>query len=155
MTILNVSFGIFAFMPQGWIFMAFVILCECALTSKLLTGNWKNQKIFLSISGTNIISGLIGIFASMKLNGGWYLVVWFPWISNNEVNIQNRQEVNGMMMYYLTAFIVSLIVESISNYFFLRKQFATRQIIKTTVIANTITYLVGSIVLYTYSFGLL
>lgn len=28
----------------------------------------------------------------MALNGGWWLVVWFPWVSKHEVDIHSWQE---------------------------------------------------------------
>ena len=33
---LNVSFGIYAFLPMGWLFMAFIILGEAFLMSRYL-----------------------------------------------------------------------------------------------------------------------
>jgi len=123
MILLDVSFGIFAFMPQGWLFMAFVIFCECYIISELLVKKWKNGKIYYAVAGTNIISGVIGFIASMKLNGGWYLVVWFPWVSSNEINIHNKQELNAMILYYIACFVVSLIVETITNMLFLKRHY--------------------------------
>jgi hypothetical protein len=40
MTLLDVSFGIFAFLPQGWLFMAFVIIMECLAMTRLLLSKW-------------------------------------------------------------------------------------------------------------------
>ena len=155
MILLDVSFGIFAFIPQGWLFMAFVIFCECYIVSKLLIKKWKNRKIYLSVSGTNIISGVIGIAASMRMNGGWYLVVWFPWVSSNEINLHYSQARNGLIIFYIASFIVSVLVETITNILFLKKDYAKKEIIKATIIANIVTYAVGSVLLYSYSFGLL
>lgn len=70
MIFLNVSFGIFAFLPQGWIFMAFVILIECVILSKILDHSWFNKKIYSVITSTNIISGIIGVIISMILSAG-------------------------------------------------------------------------------------
>lgn len=155
MTILDVSFGIFAFLPQGWIFMVFVIFCECYLVSKLLTTKWINKSIYWVVAGSNITSGLIGIITTMILNGGWYLVVWFPWVSSNEINIHSKESLRALIIFYLVAFIVSIIIETIINLFFLKKNYLIKKIIWTTVIANIVTYLVGTIILYSYSFGVI
>ena len=155
MIFLNVSFGIFAFLPQGWIFMAFVILIECIIISRILNQTWFNKKIYGITSLTNVISGLIGIIISMILNGGWYLVVWFPWVSSNEITLSNKESLNGLVIFYLCAFVLTIILESLTNWLFLRKKYKTKRILITTLIANAISYAIGTIVLYSYSFGLI
>lgn len=70
---LNVSFGIFAFLPMGWLFMAFIILGEAFLMSRCLVGKGFNKRIYLSAAVANVISGAVGIAASLALNGGWWL----------------------------------------------------------------------------------
>ena len=107
MIILDVSFGIFAFLPQGWTFMAFVIISECIIVSRILTKNWGNKRVYLTVGGANIASGLFGIIASMWMNGGWYLVVWFPWVSSNEVNV-NNSEARNALIFFLYPFFYSL-----------------------------------------------
>ena len=87
--LLNVSFGIFAFLPMGWLFMAFIIVGEAFLMSKYLIQRKFNKRIWGSAAISNIVSGVIGIIITMILNGGWWLVVWFPWVSSHEVNIHN------------------------------------------------------------------
>lgn len=156
MTLLNVSFGIFAFLPQGWLFMAFVILIECLLLSKFLNHKWFNKRIYSIVLFSNVISGVIGIIISMILNGGWWLVVWFPWVSNKEVfdfGNDPSEAIKWLIIYYLCAFILTIVLETITNWLFLRKQYKTRKLIKTTLLVNIISYAVGSIVLYSYSFG--
>lgn len=152
MTILDVSFGIFAFLPQGWIFMAFVIFFECFLISTMLTKKWINKRVYWVVAGSNIISGLTGIITSMILNGGWYLVVWFPWVSSHEVNIHNKEALKALIVFYLIAFFISILIEAIINVFFLKKHYSIKKIIWTTVIANIVTYLIGTLILYSYSF---
>ena len=152
MTIVNVSFGIFAFLPQGWLFMAFVILFEWLLVSKLLTNRWDNLKIFIAVTASNAVSGIAGIITSLWLNGGWYLVVWFPWISSNELDVHNNKAVQNMVIFYLAAFVFSIFIETIINVFFLRKEYKTGKIIKITLLANIATYTIGSFVMYSYSF---
>lgn len=155
MILLNVSFGIFAFLPQGWIFMAFVILIECLILTKVFNQTWFNKKIYGVTALTNVISGIVGIVISMILNGGWYLVVWFPWVSSNEITLSNKESLNGLIIFYLCAFVFTIILETLTNWLFLRKNYKTKQILITTLIANVISYAIGTIVLYSYSFGLM
>lgn len=153
MTLLNVSFGIYAFLPQGWLFMAFVILSECLVATNLFTGKWtRDRKIFLSITGSNLISGLLGIIVTMALNGGWYLVVWFPWVISHEIDLSLDNERSGLVVFYLVCLVLTLIIETVTNILFLRRQYSIKEIIRTTVLANLVTYFVGSLVLYSYSF---
>jgi len=88
---LNVSFGIYAFLPMGWLFMAGIILGEAFLMSRYLVRKKFDKKIYLSATVSNIISGAVGIISTLALNGGWWLVVWFPWVSSHEVDIHSRQ----------------------------------------------------------------
>ncbi len=152
MTLLDVSFGIFAFMPLGWLFMAFVIILECLVMTRLLLPKWFDKRIYRVTAWTNIISGLLGIIISMVLNGGWYLVVWFPWVSNNEINLSTKDALQGLIIFYAAAFVLTLIIETITNILFLRKYYATKKIIRATAIANILSYAVGTIVLISYSF---
>ena len=152
MILLDVSFGIFAFLPQGWLFMAFVILIECLIMTKMLNQNWFDKRIYGITALSNVISGATGIIISMILNGGWYLVVWFPWVSSNEINLSNSESLKALIIFYVCAFILSIIIESLINWLFLRKRFRTNRILITTIIANIVSYAIGSIVLYSYSF---
>ncbi|ATA92329.1 hypothetical protein [Capnocytophaga canimorsus] len=152
MLTLNVSFGIFVFMPLGWLFMLIIILLETFFFSKKLKNQWFNLIVFWKILVTNIISGIIGILISLKLNGGWWLVVWFPWVSKNEVSLSNPQAIKWLAIYYLCAFILTLTLEFLTNYLFFKKSFDIKKIGKLTLLANVISYLFGSIVLYSYSF---
>ena len=45
---LNVSFGIYAFLPMGWIFMAFIILGEAFLMSRYMVKKKFDKRIYLS-----------------------------------------------------------------------------------------------------------
>jgi len=153
MIILNVSFGIFAFLPQGWLFMAFVILFESLLMSKILNKAYFDKRIYGVTTATNIISGIIGILASLKLNGGWWLVVWFPWVSNNEVDVTNNESMKWLYILYACAFALTLIIEILTNWLLLRKHYKAKKLITTTILVNILSYIVGTFVLYSYSFG--
>ena len=99
MLFLNVSFGLFAFLPEGWLFMAFVITMEAFIMSFFLSRKKFEKRISIAATTSNIISGIIGIMASLLLNGGWWLVVWFPWVSSHEVNVHNSTELTGLLIY--------------------------------------------------------
>ena len=149
--LLNVSFGIFAFMPMGWLFMLFVIAIESLLCSKLLAKKWFNGKIYRKMFLSNMISGIVGIAGSIMLNGGWWLVVWMPWVSSNEVAIP--EQFNGLIIFYLIAFILTVIIEALFNAYALRQEYDRKSIIKATLIINVVSYIIGSIILYSYSFS--
>ncbi|RTQ45704.1 hypothetical protein EJV47_24780 [Hymenobacter gummosus] len=151
--LLNVSFGIFAFMPQGWLFMAAVILLEGLLLARLLTGHWVDKQFRLLALYTNAVSGVVGILASMKLNGGWWLVVWFPWVSNNEIDLSQPNAARFLALYYAAAFILTLVLEALFNVWFLRRDYPRRRVLTATLLANVVSYAIGSAVLYAYSFS--
>ena len=148
MNLLNVSFGIFAFMPLGWLFMAFIIAIECFLMSKILAKQWRNKRVCNSVIFSNIISGIIGIIISLVITGGWWLVVWFPWVGRKEADPNL-----WFVIYYIVAFVLSVIIETITNILFLKKEYKKSEIIRATLIVNIVTYLLGSVILYSYSFN--
>jgi len=154
MILVNVSFGIYAFFPQGWIFMAFIILIESIIVSRQLTQNWRDLSIYGRVTISNVVSGIVGILASLKLNGGWWLVVWFPWVSDNEVRLDNKNQIYGLLILYGLAFLLTLLIELPLNRFLLKK-YPARLTIKTSLIANLVSYAIGTVVLYSYSFGLI
>lgn len=150
MIILNVSFGIYAFLPQGWMFMIAIILIECLGLSYLLNKEWRNYGIYKTIILSNLVSGIIGIVGSMILNGGWWLVVWFPWVSDNEVS--GNKGFKWLAILYSIAFVLTIIIEGIINYLMLKKKYKKGEIIKATLIVNVISYAIGTLAMYTYSF---
>lgn len=147
MTLLNVSFGIFAFLPPGWFFMALVILGEAFLMSMYLIRKITNKRIYLSAVASNLVSGVVGIIISMALNGGWWLVVWFPWVSSHEVNIHKSRELWGFVLYYLGALVLSVFIELLINYAILRKEYTFKNTLNATLIANACSYVLGAVLL--------
>lgn len=121
--------------------------------TRLLLPKWFNAEIYRITAWTNIISGIIGIAISMFLNGGWYLVVWFPWISEHEIDLTHKGSLQFLLIYYAAAFVLTLVIETFTNVFLLHKEYLTRRIITTTIIANVISYAIGTLVLYSYSFN--
>jgi len=150
---LNVSFGIFAFLPQGWVFMILIMLLESFIMSELLCKRKLNKRITASVFCSNILSGLVGILTTMSLNGGWMLVVWFPWVSSHEIDLSAPNALSGFIVFYLIAFVLSVLIELFINYCILGKLYAARKVFKATLLANLASYLLGSIALYSYSFS--
>ena len=144
---LNVSFGIYAFLPMGWLFMAFIILGESFLMSRYLVKNKFNKKIYLSATVSNIISGAIGVITTMALNGGWWLVVWFPWVSSHEVDIHSRQEAWALVVYYIVALFLSVLIELLVNWLMLQKQYPPKRILGATLLANAFSYILGAVLI--------
>jgi len=151
MILLNVSFGIFALLPQGWLFMLFVILIECIILTKFLKNKWFNKRIYGTATLANMVSGAAGMIISIALNGGWWLVVWFPWVSSNEV--RTEAHIKWLFIYYACAFVLTIIIELLANWLFLKKYYKGKKILTATMLANIASYTVGTLVLYLYSFS--
>ena len=147
MNILNVSFGIFAFTPMGWAFMAFVILCEALLLTKYLARKKYNKRLYMTVLLSNTVSGIVGIITTLQLNGGWWLVVWFPWVCSHEVDVRNPNELIDLIIYYFIAFILSILIELSINYLCLKKEYAIKSILKGTICTHLVTYAIGAVIL--------
>lgn len=147
MAILNVSFGIFAFLPPGWIFMASVVLLEALIISIILTKKKTNKRIYLTSLLSNGVSGLIGIVSSLLINGGWILVVWLPWVSSHEININNKEELICLICYYIVALILSIGIETFINLLLLKKKYDRKRIVMASIYANAASYALGTIFL--------
>lgn len=89
-------------MPQGWIIMFLIMMLESFISSELLC----KQKLVGWITGTvffsNFVSGLFGIIITMILNGGWWMVVWFPWVGSHEVDFSIQNVLIGFIIYCKT-----------------------------------------------------
>lgn len=147
----NVSFGIYALMPHGWAFMAAIVILEITLVSRLLAGAWWKKELVWPLALANAVSGGIGFAVSLLLNGGWWLVLWIPWVSPHEVNLEKH-----LMMistYYACAFLVSVVTEGIVEHLMLRRRFEKKRIWLACVASNVASYAIGSVFLYSWSFG--
>ena len=144
---LNVSFGIYAFLPMGWLFMAFVILGEGFLMSWNLIRIKFDKKIYLTAALSNIVSGAVGIITTMELNGGWWLVVWFPWVSKHEVDIHDPQSLWTLVLFYFAALILSVLIELLINHLMLQKRDPFRKTLHATLIANAFSYILGAVLI--------
>lgn len=133
--------------------MILIILLEAWLMSKRLSKKRLDQRIAGTAFLSNFVSGLTGIITTMILNGGWILVVWFPWVSSHEIDISSPDNLLWFCVIYLIAFVLSVLIEALINWFLLRKHYPTRHIITSTLIANVASYLLGSVILYAFSFS--
>lgn len=120
----NVSFGIYAFTPVGWAFMAVIIALEVFIVSRSLSGDWLHEKTAIAVVIANAISGIVGFGLSLFLNGGWWLVVWMPWVSSNEVNISRHW--SAISSYYIVAFVLSVAIEGVVEQLMLQSRFERR-----------------------------
>jgi len=105
------------------------------------------KRISIAATTSNIINGIIGIMASLLLNGGWWLVVWFPWVSSHEVNVHNTTELTGLLIYYVVAMILSVLIEMLINHLILRTRYSFKSTLKATLIANASSYVLGAILI--------
>jgi hypothetical protein len=105
------------------------------------------KRISIATTTSNIISGIIGIMASLLLNGGWWLVVWFPWVSSHEVNVHNSTELTGLLIYYVVAMILSVLIEMLINHLILRTRYSFKSTFKATLIANASSYVLGAVLI--------
>jgi len=150
---LNVSFGILAFLPQGWVFMILIMLLESLVMSELLCRKVLNGRITGTVFLSNIISGITGIILTLILNGGWWLVVWFPWVGSHEIDLSAPNALWGLILFYLVAFVLSVLIEESVNWLNLKRTYTSKKILWATFVANIASYLLGSIVLYSISFS--
>lgn len=134
-------------MPQGWLFMMFIILMETYIMNRVLGKKGKEMRVFVSALAANGVSGIVGIAASLLLNGGWWLVVWFPWVSSHEVNVREPRALIGLVAYYLVAMVLSVLIEWRLNHAILKKIFPARKILKATLWANGASYALGAILI--------
>ncbi len=136
----NVSFGIMVFHPIGWILMGLVIVIEALLLRRRLGGEpWRHN--FLAISAiANAASGLLGLLLSLTLTSGWWLVLWIPWVTANEVS---RRQLGEFLPFLALTFAASVVVEWAVVVKLLPAQAAAR-ILRVELMAN----LASSVLLY-------
>ncbi len=153
MLLLNASyFGKYASLPIGWLFMACLVIIEIVLMSKLLERKFFNFHIAFATIVSNVVSGIIGAYSSLAINGGRLLTVWFPWVSSSEVDVENEDELIGFILYFAAAFVVTSVIELIINSLFLKKRYEFRPVMSATIISNVVSFMVGCLLLYNYSF---
>ncbi len=146
----NVSWGIYALMPQGWVFMLAIILIEAVVLSRGLTGSWWSRKVAIGATVANTISGAAGLFLSLKISS-LPIVLWMPWVSSDEVNLE--KEFALLSVCYCAAFLLSVLIEGVVLALMLKSVSSRRKIWLWCLLANVTSYLLGSIALYSWSFG--
>lgn len=104
----NVSFGILVFDPLGWGLMLLVVAMEALLLSRRLPPASLKSCFHLSLL-TNAASGLVGFIVSMLVTGGWWLVVWVPWVTAREAS---REQWPDLAAFMGVAYAGSVIIES-------------------------------------------
>ena len=130
--------------------MLVIILIECLMASYLLVKVCHSRNIYLAVTVSNLISGILGIIGSFLLNGGWWIVVWFPWVSKREV--RGPEGFKALVIFYAIVFVLTLIIEGLVNYFMLKKSFPKSKILGMTLGVNLASYALGSLAMYSYSF---
>ena len=145
-------FGKYVYLPMGWIFMACLVAIEAVVMSKVLAHAYFNTRVAFVALISNAVSGIAGAYTSIAINGGRLLTVWFPWVSSHEVNTENEEELLSFFLYCVIAFVFAVIIELIINSIFLNKRYEFRPVMRATIIANVISFVVGTFVLYSYSF---
>ena len=127
--------------------MAFVMLSEGFLMSWRLIRKKFNKRIYLTAALSNIVSGAVGIITSLALNGGWWLVVWFPWVSKHEVDIRDPQSLLVLVLFYVVALILSVLIELLVNHLMLQKRYPFKKTLHATLIANAFSYILGAVLI--------
>lgn len=101
--------------------MACIIFLECWLASGYLSHKSINRRVCLAILAGNLTSGILGILTTLTFTGGWIIVVWFPWVSAHEIQLETGNEIFSFALYYIIAFILSVLIEGAVNWILLRK----------------------------------
>ncbi len=147
-------FGEFATEPLGLLLMACLLLIEIVVMSQVLARAYFTPRVAFAALASNVVSGIIGAYTSIALNGGRLLTVWFPWVSSREVNLLNDDELLNFGLYFAVAFVAAVLIELAVNYQLMKKHYEFRPILSATIIANVVSFVVGCFALYTYSFSL-
>ena len=151
MQLLATSFGKYASLPMGWIFMTCIVIVEALIMSQILSRRMLNPRVLLPTIISNIVSGTVGAVVSKALNKGWMLVIWFPWVSSLEVDADNQESLFSFIVYFVAAFVGTVLIEILLNGMFMKSR-GFKRVMRATIISNVITYLVACFILYTCSF---
>ncbi len=152
MLLLNTSFGKYASMPMGWVFMFLVVVLEAVVMSKVLKKErGYDMGVMISTAVSNVVSGALGACVSKLVDRGWMLVVWFPWVSSVEVDTADSETLFSFVLYFVAAFLGTVLVEILINGLLIRR-YSFKEVAKSTIIANVISYIIGCLAFYSYSF---
>ena len=73
--------------------------------------------------------------------------------SRHEIDLSAPNALCGLSLFYLVAFVLSVLIEEAVNWLFLSETYTSKKILWVTLVANIASYLLGSIVLYSISFS--
>ena len=73
-------------------------------------------------------------------------------MSSPQDDVENEEELLSFFLYFALAFVFTVIIELIVNSLFLKKHYEFSPVMRATTIANVVSFMVGSMALYSYSF---
>jgi hypothetical protein len=153
MLLYTASFGKYASHPLGWSVFLLVIIAEGIIMSQFLENKKFEARIMLPCCVSNIVSAVAGALLSKVVNNGWMLVVWFPWVSSVDIDLNNSESFITFVTTLVGAFIFTVIIEVILNWMMMKSR-GFKRVMSATVLANVISYVVACFFLYAYSFNL-
>ncbi len=119
------------------------MLLEATIFARRLDGRSCSLRCLAAAVAANAVSGVAGVMLSLAANGGWWLVVWVPWVSANEVGAGQLPE---LVAYLIAAFALSVLLEWPVVALCVRGAGAAR-VLRTTLFANAVsTVLLGAII---------
>lgn len=145
MILLDIVIGYYLPSLFGWAFLVFVLAAESFLLSKYLKKYWVDKNIFTSVIISNLITTIIGYLLLGEESGFGLLLNWIP-----IEYYGGKMLVKGLILLLTITFIGSLIVETLSNWIFLRRLFTFKKIFLGTLWINIFTYIIGGITFYLY-----
>lgn len=145
------TFGKYATLPFGWFFMTVLVIVETIIMSKLLTRRLFTPSVMFPVIVSNVVSGVVGSMVSKAINSGWILVIWFPWVSAVEIDVNDESSLYVFILYIIVSFFATVTLELLLNLFFMKRR-GFKPLLRATIIGNLASYLLGCFVLYAYSF---
>lgn len=142
----NVSFGILVFHPIGCALMLAVIGLEATLLRRFGGATATTPRFVLVSAVANAVSGAVGFGVSLWLNGGWWLVVWVPWVTANEASLGQWPK---LAVYMAVAYVLSVLIETA-----VVKAMLPRMPLGRVVVVQAAVNLVSSLLLMAVFWGL-
>lgn len=133
--------------------MIAIIALEVVVLSRVGFHRWWSGRAAWAAILANGISGIIGFGTSVVLNGGWWLVVWMPWVGRHEANWADPAARQLLILYYIVAFVLSVLIEVFWERFILGNKAPAGKVWYGCILGNTLSYLLGSLALYSVGFG--
>jgi hypothetical protein len=131
----NISFGILAFHPLGWMLMLAVIGMEAVFLRCFLGSHPTKRNHLFVCFVANVVSGIMGFAITMAINGGWWLVIWMPWVTSHEAS---REQWPQLTAYMGVAYSLSVLIESAVVKAMLPRE-ATRRVLLVEAASNLLS----------------